>query len=119
MREPQKTILEKTKPIFPAVTQPIISAASHPERSGVTYTRRFRKAAGMPRVIDQEKRRLSHAHKVRFSDDEELAFQDFMADNGISAQYALRGLFLVKASIENDGLAAKVRNMRARHHRRH
>lgn len=28
MREPQKTILEKTKPIFPAVTQPIISAAA-------------------------------------------------------------------------------------------
>ena len=66
MREPQKTILEKTKPIFPAVTQPIISAASHPERSGVTYTHRFRKLAGMPRVIDSERRRLSHAHKVRF-----------------------------------------------------
>ena len=119
MREKQKTILEKTKKRFPGVTQPLISAGFRSERTGLTFTRKFRKEAGMPRVIDKENRRLSHAHKVRFSDDEEAVFQDFMADNGISAQDALRGLFLVKASIENDGLAAKVRNMRARHHRRH
>lgn len=114
MREPQKTILEKTKPIFPAVTQPIISAASHPERSGVTYTRRFRKAAGMPRVIDSERRRLSHAHKVRLSDDEERDFQAFLAAFDLTAQDCIRGLINGKLFIDNDGLAAMLQCMHAR-----
>lgn len=113
MREKQKTILEKTKKRFPGVTQPLISAGFRSERTGLTFTRKFRKEAGMPRVIDKENRRLSHAHKVRLSDDEEAAFAAFLAAYGLTAQDCIRGLINRKLWISNDGLAARVGNMRA------
>lgn len=67
----------------------------------------------MPRVIDKENRRLSHAHKVRLSDDEETAFAAFLAAHDLTAQDCIRGLINRKLWISNDGLAARVGNMRA------
>ena len=72
----------------------------------------------MPRVIDKENRRLSHAHKVRLSDDEETAFAAFLAAHDLTAQDCIRGLINRKLWISNDGLAAKVGNMRAERTRR-
>lgn len=113
MRGQQKTILEKTKPIFPGITQPLVSAGFRPERTGLTFTGKFRKVAGMPKVTDGEARRLSNAHKVRLSDDEEAAFQAFCAAFDLTAQDAIRGLINSKLWIDNDGLAAKLQSMRA------
>lgn len=113
MRGQQRTILEKTKPIFPGITQPLVSAGFRSERTGLTFTGKFRKVAGMPRAIDKENRRLSHAHKVRLSDDEEAAFSEFLAAYDITAQDFLRGLICGKLYISNDGLAAMLQGMRA------
>lgn len=114
MRQTQKTLLEKAKPVFKKATQPIFSAASRPWDTGVQYTNKCRQICGMPKVSDQENRRLSHDHKVRLSDDEEAAFQEFLTAFDITAQDFIRGLINSKLHIEDDGLAAMLRCMIAR-----
>ena len=78
MRETQKTILERAKPVFKSITQPIISAASRPWSSGVQFTVKLRREVGLPKATDGENRRLKHGHKVRLSDEEEESFQAFL-----------------------------------------
>lgn len=114
MRGQQKTILEKTKPAFPGITQPLVSAGFRSDRTGLTFTPKFRRVADMPKVTDGENRRLSHAHKVRLSDDEEAAFQEFCAAFDLTAQDVIRGLINSKLWIDNDGLAAMLRCMSAK-----
>ena len=44
MRIKQKTIVEKMKPLYPALTQPIVSAVAR-GKAGVQYTNSFRRNA--------------------------------------------------------------------------
>ena len=114
MRQTQKTLLEKARPVFKKATQPIFSAAARPWDTGVQYTNKCRQVCGMPKASDQENRRLSHDHKVRLSDDEEAAFQEFLAAFDLSAQDFIRGLINGKLRLDNDGLAAMLQCMHAR-----
>lgn len=114
MKQSQKTILERAKPIFKSITQPIISAASRPWSSGVQFTVKLRREVGLPRAKDQENRRLSHDHKVRLSDDEEAVFQEFLAATDMTAQDFMRGLICSKLYLSGDGLAAELRCIHAK-----
>ena len=114
MRETQKTILERAKPIFKSITQPIISAASRPWSSGVQFTVKLRREVGLPKATDGENRRLKHDHKVRLSDEEEAIFQEFLAASDMSAQDVLRGLVCGKLYLSGDGLASMIRCISAK-----
>ncbi len=114
MRETQKTILERAKPVFKSITQPIISAASRPWSSGVQFTVKLRRQVGLPKATDGENRRLKHDHKVRLSDEEESCFQAFLAAFDLTAQDCIRGLINGKLSIDADGLAAMLQCMHVR-----
>lgn len=113
MKQTQKTILEKARPVFKRTTQPIISAGSRPYETGVQYTIKMRRVCGMGRAIDQENRRLSNGHRFRLSDDEEAAFSAFLAAYGLTVQECVRGLVLGKLRLDNDGVAAKILNLHA------
>ena len=114
MRESQKTIMERAKPIFKSITQPIVSAASRPRDSGIQFTVKLRREVGLPKATDEENRRLSHDHKVRLSDEEEAAFQAFLAASDMTAQDFLRGLICGKLYLPGDGLAAALRCIHAK-----
>ena len=114
MKQTQKTILEKARPVFKRTTQPIISAGARPYETGVQYTIKMRRVCGMGRAIDGENRRLSNGHRFRLSDEEEAAFSAFLAAYGLTVQDCVRGILLGKLRIDNDGLAAKLRGMSAK-----
>ena len=50
----QKTLVEKVKPFFPGFTQPLASAGKHPELTGLQYTAKLRRVAGMPTTKQKE-----------------------------------------------------------------
>ena len=66
MREKQRTLVERMKPIFPRITQPVVSAARDPVQSGVQFTNRLRRAAGW----EPEHRDLDRRYNFRLFPDE-------------------------------------------------
>lgn len=90
MRELQRPLVERMKPIFPRITQPVVSAARAPEKSGVQFTNRFRRAAGWER----EKRDMDRRYNFRLFDDEGDQFDDLVRGSGRTKQEILRDLVI-------------------------
>ena len=97
MRVKQKTIVERMKPHYPALTQPIVSACARREKSGVQYTVAFRRKAeeeGISFRKDRDGRLYSTPFRCRLTDDEAEKFNAWLTENGKTQQEVLRGFIL-------------------------
>lgn len=90
MREKQRTLVERMKPIFPRITQPVVSAASDPVQSGVQFTNRFRREAGW----EPENREMMRRFNFRLFDDEGDQFDDLVRGSGRTKQEILREIVI-------------------------
>lgn len=102
MREKQKTLVERMKPIFPRLTQPAVSAASAPVQSGVQFTNRLRRAAGW----EPEHRDLDRRYNFRLFPDEGDQFDELVRGSGRTKQEILRELVireLIRTGRRSDG----------------
>jgi hypothetical protein len=91
MKIKQKTIVERMKPLYPALTQPIVSAVSR-GKAGVQYTNSFRRNAeerGIAFRHDRDGRINPCPHKVRLTDAEDTAFRKYLEATGQTAQELL------------------------------
>ena len=98
----QKTIVERMKPLYPALTQPIVSAVVR-GRAGVQWTNSFRRAAeehGITVKRDKEGRVYGNKFTVRLSDDEAALFRQFVESTGHTQQEVLRNLILTMVGVE-------------------
>ena len=88
MRIKQKTIVERMKPLYPALTQPIVSAVAR-GKAGVQYTNSFRRNAEERGIMfrrDRDGRVNPCPHKVRLTDAEDLSFRQYLEETGQTAQ---------------------------------
>ena len=88
MRIKQKTIVERMKPLYPALTQPIVSAVAR-GKAGVQYTNSFRRNAEERGIMfrrDRDGRVNPCPHKVRLTDAEDLSFRRYLEATGQTAQ---------------------------------
>ena len=85
MREKQKTLVERMKPIFPRITQPVVSAARNSDLSGVQFTNRFRREAGW----EPENREMMRRYNFRLFDDEGDQFDELVRGSGRTKQEIL------------------------------
>lgn len=88
MRIKQKTIVERMKPLYPALTQPIVSAVAR-GKAGVQYTNSFRRNAEERGIMfrrDRDGRVNPCPHKVRLTDAEDLSFRHYLEATGQTAQ---------------------------------
>ena len=91
MRIKQKTIVEKMKPMYPGITQPIVSAVVR-GRAGVQFTNSFRRNAEERGIMfrrDRDGRVNPCPHKVRLTDAEDFAFRKYLEATGQTAQELL------------------------------
>ena len=92
MKFQQKTLVEKMKPVYPVLTQPIASAAAHSDRSGIMYTPSFRRKAqeaGFTMKKDKDGRKYRNPHKVRLTDSEDECFRFYLEATGQTTQELL------------------------------
>lgn len=92
----QQAIVERMKPLYPGLTQPIVSAVVR-KRAGVQWTNAFRRdaeAQGITVKRDRDGRALPSKLTVRLTDDEAEAFGRFLAATGKTAQETIRSLIL-------------------------
>jgi hypothetical protein len=92
----QKTIVERMKPLYPALTQPIVSAVAR-GRAGVQWTNAFRRdaeAQGLTVKRDRDGRVLPSKFTVRLTDAEAAEFYRYLNGTGETAQEVLRNLVL-------------------------
>lgn len=102
MREKQRTMVERMKPAFPRITQPVVSAARDSVQSGVQFTNRFRRAAGW----EPENREMMRRYNFRLFDDEGDQFDALVRGSGRTKQEILRELVieeLIRAGRRFDG----------------
>ena len=102
MRIKQKTIVERMKPLYPALTQPIVSAVVR-KQAGVQWTNSFRRAAeehGITVKRDKEGRVYGNKFTVRLSDDEAALFRRFVVGTGHTQQEVIRNLILTLVGVE-------------------
>lgn len=88
MRIKQKTIVERMKPLYPALTQPIVSAVAR-GKAGVQYTNSFRRNAEERGIMfrrDRDGRVNPCPHKVRLTDAEDLSFRQYLEATKQTAQ---------------------------------
>lgn len=97
----QKTIVERMKPLYPALTQPIVSAVVR-KQAGVQWTNSFRRAAeehGITVKRDKEGRLYGNKFTVRLSDDEAALFRRFVVGTGHTQQEILRDMILTTLGV--------------------
>ena len=90
----QKTIVERMKPIYPGLTQPIVSAVAR-GRAGVQWSTAFRREAekqGISFRRDREGRSTPVKLNFRVTEDEAAAFYLFLEETGKTGQEVLRTL---------------------------
>ena len=88
MRIKQKNIVERMKPLYPALTQPIVSAVAR-GKAGVQYTNSFRRNAEERGIMfrrDRDGRVNPCPHKVRLTEAEDLSFRQYLEATGQTAQ---------------------------------
>lgn len=91
MRIKQKTIVERMKPLYPGITQPIVSAVVR-KQAGVQWTNSFRRNAEESGILfahDRDGRVNPCPHKVRLTDAEDFAFRQYLEATGQTAQELL------------------------------
>ena len=97
----QKTIVERMKPLYPALTQPIVSAVVR-KQAGVQWTNSFRRAAeehGITVKRDKEGRLYGNKFTVRLSDDEAALFRRFVVGTGHTQQEVIRDMILTTLGV--------------------
>lgn len=97
----QKTIVERMKPLYPALTQPIVSAVVR-KQAGVQWTNSFRRAAeehGITVKRDRDGRVYGNKFTVRLSDDEAALFRRFVVGTGHTQQEVLRDMILTTLGV--------------------
>ena len=97
----QKTLVEKMKPKYPALTQPIVSAVIR-GRAGVQWTNAFRRAAeeqGIEVKRDSDGRVFGNKFTVRLSDKEAALFREFVDGTGHTQQEVLRNLIMTMVGV--------------------
>lgn len=90
----QRTIVEKMKPLYPALTQPVVSAVVR-KRAGVQWTNAFRRDAEKQGIMvkrDREGRAVPYKLTVRLTDEEAADFNRYLQGTGHTGQEVLRDL---------------------------
>ena len=90
----QRTIVERMKPIYPGLTQPIVSAVTR-GRAGVQWPTAFRREAekqGIAFRRDREGRSTPVKLNFRVTEDEAAAFYRFLEQTGKTGQEVMRTL---------------------------
>lgn len=96
MKVKQQTIVERMKPLYPSLTQPIVSAVVR-KRAGVQWTNAFRRDAeerGIMVKHDKDGRTYRNPYKCRLTDEEAAEFDRFLQGTGHTAQETIRNLIL-------------------------
>ena len=89
-----RTIVERMKPIYPGLTQPIVSAVAR-GRAGVQWSTAFRREAekqGIAFRRDREGRSTPVKLNFRVTEDEAEAFYRFLEQTGKTGQEVMRTL---------------------------
>lgn len=88
----QRTIVERMKPIYPGLTQPIVSAVAR-GRAGVQWSTAFRRAAEKQGIVfrrDREGRSTPVKLNFRVTEEEADAFYKYLAATGKTGQEVMR-----------------------------
>lgn len=96
MRMSQKTIVERMKPLYPALTQPVVSAVVR-KRAGIQWTPNFIENAmrqGIEFRRDRDGRATPCKFNVRLTESEAAEFYRYLEGTGQTAQQTLRDLVL-------------------------
>ena len=94
MKVKQVTIVERMKPFYPALTQPIVSAVVR-KKAGVQWTNAFRRdaeAQGIAVKRDRDGRATPCKLTVRLTDAEYADFDRFCQGTGHTRQDTIRNL---------------------------
>ena len=98
----QKTIVERMKPLYPALTQPIVSAVAR-KQAGIQWTNAFRRDAeeqGLTVKHDRDGRATPCKLTVRLTDDELKTLDELVMKSGGCRQSFLRDLVLKEIRAE-------------------
>lgn len=90
----QRTIVERMKPIYPGLTQPIVSAVAR-GRAGVQWSTAFRREAEKQGIVfrrDREGRSTPVKLNFRVTEEEADAFYRFLEQTGKTGQEVMRTL---------------------------
>lgn len=88
----QKTIVERMKPLYPGLTQPVVSAVAR-GRAGVQWSTAFRRAAEKEGIVfrrDREGRSTPVKLNFRVTEEEADAFYKYLAATGKTGQEVMR-----------------------------
>ena len=88
----QRTIVERMKPIYPGLTQPIVSAVAR-GRAGVQWSTAFRRSAEKQGIVfrrDREGRSTPVKLNFRVTEEEADAFYKYLAATGKTGQEVMR-----------------------------
>ena len=92
----QQTIVERMKPRYPALTQPIVSAVVR-GKAGIQWTNAFRRDAekqGISVKRDKDGRNYRNPYKCRLTDEEAAEFERFLQGTGNTIQETLHDLIV-------------------------
>ena len=88
----QRTIVERMKPIYPGLTQPVVSAVAR-GRAGVQWSTAFRRAAEEKGIVfrrDREGRSTPVKLNFRVTEEEAEAFYKYLEKTGKTGQEVMR-----------------------------
>ena len=88
----QKTIVERMKPLYPGLTQPVVSAVAR-KTAGIQWSTEFRRAAEKEGIVfrrDREGRSTPVKLNFRVTEEEADAFYKYLAATGKTGQEVMR-----------------------------
>ncbi len=88
----QRTIVERMKPLYPGLTQPVVSAVAR-KTAGVQWSTAFRRAAEKEGIVfrrDREGRSTPVKLNFRVTEEEADAFYKYLAATGKTGQEVMR-----------------------------
>jgi len=88
----QRTIVERMKPLYPGLTQPVVSAVAR-GRAGVQWSTAFRREAEKEGIVfrrDREGRSTPVKLNFRVTEEEADAFYKYLAATGKTGQEVMR-----------------------------
>lgn len=88
----QKTIVERMKPLYPGLTQPVVSAVAR-KTAGIQWSTAFRRAAEKEGIVfrrDREGRSTPVKLNFRVTEEEADAFYKYLAATGKTGQEVMR-----------------------------
>jgi hypothetical protein len=88
----QKTIVERMKPLYPGLTQPVVSAVAR-KTAGVQWSTAFRRAAEKEGIVfrrDREGRSTPVKLNFRVTEAEAAAFYRYLEATGKTGQEVMR-----------------------------